>query len=75
MAFVMWRHKLMRGAVDGMERSCSVVFRGLRFGIDRLERRDEKRKLLKAAEAVRAHDRADEAGDQSVPPSDPPSIQ
>jgi hypothetical protein len=69
----MWRYKLMRGVVDGMERSCGVAFRVTRFGIDRLERRAEKRNLLEAAETVRAHDRVDEAGEQSFPASDPPA--
>jgi hypothetical protein len=41
----MWRYKLMRGTVNGLERGSHVVFSTIRWGIDRLERRDETRKL------------------------------
>jgi hypothetical protein len=69
----MLRYKLMRGAVNGIEASSRAVFRALRFGIDSLERREEKRRRQKAVEAVAADDRIDEAGRESFPASDPPA--
>jgi len=50
----MWRYKLMRGTVNGLERGSHVVFKSMRWGIDRLERRARTREP-----AVAATDHAD----------------
>jgi hypothetical protein len=41
----MWRYSLMRGAVNGLDRTSHAIFGAMRWGIDRLEHREETRRL------------------------------
>jgi hypothetical protein len=68
----MWRYKFMRGAVNGLDRGTHAIFDAMRWGIDRLERREEIRKLQAPSEP--AVDRVDEAGRDSFPAGDAPSL-
>ena len=63
----MWRYKLARGAVNGLERGSHAAFGAMRWGIGRLERRDEKRR----AQAALAESTDPGAASGSDPLSDP----